>query len=285
MEENDTKDPRPSPEALAIRAVAGDARALQALVQALTGPTFRLALRMLGDVPSAEDATQEILTIALTKLASFEGRGSILGWTHRIGVRHILGMKRSRAETSALDLASFAEMLDAGMAYGRTAAEPSPEERTLVNEVRLTCTQGMLLVLDREDRLAIVLVDILGYDAADAAELADTTHDALRQRLARARSKLGTFLRSHCGVADSSAACTCAGQIPAKIAVGRTGRRLEPLSVGDLPPRRVALAGEELRSATAIHAAFAPGGALAAPPGLIDRLRAAMPTVLGGSGD
>lgn len=88
---------------------------------------------------------------------------------HQIAVRHLLQAKASRAEARALPEDDFAALLDKGLAVGASLPPPSAEERLLDREVRLSCTQGMLLMLSREDRLALVLVDLLGFDAAEAA--------------------------------------------------------------------------------------------------------------------
>jgi len=63
-----------------------------------------------------------------------------------------------------------------------THLSPTPEDRTLAREVRPSCTQGRRLVLSRDERLALVPVDLLGPDGAEAAVVVETTHDAFRQR-------------------------------------------------------------------------------------------------------
>ena len=81
-------------EALAQRAAAGDRAAAEALVAAVSGDVYNLALRMLGHVADAEDAAQEILIIVITHLGSFEGRSSVRTWVWRIASRHLLRVKR-----------------------------------------------------------------------------------------------------------------------------------------------------------------------------------------------
>jgi len=52
----------------------------------------------------AEDATQEILLKAVTRLSSFEDRSSFRTWLYRIVVNHVLNMKRGRIEREGLNL-------------------------------------------------------------------------------------------------------------------------------------------------------------------------------------
>ena len=141
--------------ALAARAVDGDGKALAELCRRLEAPVYRLCLRMLGDVRDAEDAAQDVLVKVVTHLARFQGRSALMTWVHTVAVRHVLGLKKSRAEERALDEDAFAALLEQGLAFGATQPPPTPEDRTLITEVRLSCTQGMLLTLSRDERLAL----------------------------------------------------------------------------------------------------------------------------------
>jgi RNA polymerase sigma factor (sigma-70 family) len=86
---------------LVARAQGGDRDALEGLVRRHQGWVYNIALRMLYHPQDAEDATQEILIKALTRLSSFEGRSSFRTWLYRIVVNHVLNMKRGRRETAS----------------------------------------------------------------------------------------------------------------------------------------------------------------------------------------
>jgi RNA polymerase sigma factor (sigma-70 family) len=260
--------------ALAARAVAGEGAALSTLCRELEAPVYRLCLRMLGDTRDAEDAAQDVLVKVITHLASFERRSALMTWVHQLTVRHVLALKKGRAEVRAVDEDGFAELLEQGLAFGATQPAPSPEDRALLSEVRLSCTQGMLMTLSRDERLALVLVELMGLDAAEAATLAEVSHEAMRQRVSRARQRLTTFLEAKCGEANSGAACQCEKQLPAKKALGLSAntQRLAPLSRGDLM-----MATSELK---ALRSAFAREGLFGAPASLRARLQTLLPTVL-----
>ncbi len=68
--------------ALAERALAGDRAALEQLCRQLQGPLFRLALRVLGEVEEASDATQEVLIKLVTHLSQFRGESRLLTWAY-----------------------------------------------------------------------------------------------------------------------------------------------------------------------------------------------------------
>ena len=83
------------------------------------------------------------------------------------------------------------------------------------------CTQGMLLCLDREHRMAYVLGDVLQFNSQDAALACSVTPATHRKRLQRARSRLQTFMRGHCGLLDPANPCRCHRRVGAAIAHGR----------------------------------------------------------------
>jgi RNA polymerase sigma factor (sigma-70 family) len=213
-----------SPEQLAARALTGDRAALEALCRALQGPIYRLAQRMLGHLADAEDATQEILVLVVTHLAQFRGDAKLLTWVYTIAARHLLRARASRAEARAVPVEEVARAIDAGLAITQDAtALTEGEARVLARDVQRTCTQAMLLCLTREERIAIVLAELLGATDAIGGEICEVAPDAFRQRLARARAKLVPVLEERCGLVDAARPCRCTRQVIAK---QRAGLRL-----------------------------------------------------------
>jgi RNA polymerase sigma factor (sigma-70 family) len=271
-------------ETLGTRAMAGDSGALSVLVEALHAPVFRLALRMLVHVADAEDATQEILVKVVTHLGEFGGRSALMTWVHTLAARHLLRFRSSRSERNLLAPNALAALLDAGMRLAGPDSVQEPEAGLWEQEVRLTCTHGMLSVLSREERLAVVLADILGLDSMTAAEIAGTTPEAFRQRLARARGALKPILEERCGLVSPKNPCRCRGQVRAKRAVGGLGPAptLQPLAPGETEEAaRVRRAAREMRGAYRAARAFHVDPPLSPPAGVLERLRAALPTLLG----
>jgi RNA polymerase sigma factor (sigma-70 family) len=166
---------------------------------------------MLGHPQDAEDATQEVLVKALTRLSTFEGRSRFRTWLYRIVVNHVLNTKRGRREPADLTFACYAHGLDATPDGDLPDASTAPADvRLLVEEARLTCTGGMLLCLDREQRLAYVLGEIFGATDAVGADLLEISRDLFRQRLARARRDLYHFMHDKCGLVNRANPCRCA---------------------------------------------------------------------------
>jgi RNA polymerase sigma factor (sigma-70 family) len=195
---------------LVSRAQAGSRDALERLITRHQAWIYNIVLRMLYYPQDAEDVTQEILIKLITKLSTFEGRSTFRTWLYRLAVNHILNLKRRSFE----DHLNFVE-------YGRgLAATPdmdlpdpnavSVDLKLMVDEARIGCTSGMLLCLDREQRLVYILADIFGVSDRVGAELLEISRDNFRQKASRARRDLHSFMQNQCGLVNSANPCCCA---------------------------------------------------------------------------
>ena len=106
----------------------------------------------------------------------------------------------------------FAALLDAGMGDIDTTIEEA-EYRLLCEEVRISCTYGMLLCLSRPQRAAYLLADVIGLTDVEGAEILECTRAAFRQRVARARRTLRHVIDNRCGLVDPANPCRCGRQI------------------------------------------------------------------------
>jgi RNA polymerase sigma factor (sigma-70 family) len=214
-------DTRSTDEALVASARAaarGDRLAAQRLLEGIQHQVYRLALRMLGHPADAEDATQEILVIVLSHVGSFEGAAALRTWVFRIAVNHLMRARQGRRETLTFD--TLGERLDAGLHDDR--AEPSdPEIETPAQEVRLRCTEAMLLSLDRESRISFILGEIFSLTSDEAASVLEIDSATYRKRLSRARQELLRFMRARCGVFDPANRCRCRAQVGPALRDGR----------------------------------------------------------------
>jgi RNA polymerase sigma factor (sigma-70 family) len=130
----------------------------------------------------AEDATQEILVKLMTKLPTFAGKSSFRTWLYRIVVNHTLNMKRGRADQAGWTFARYADALDATPDMDLPDPRSVPADvQLLVDEARIGCTSGMLLCLDREQRLIYILGEIFSVTDRVGAELLETSRENFRQ--------------------------------------------------------------------------------------------------------
>lgn len=263
---------------LAERALAGDRAALELLCRELQGPLFRLALRMVGKPEPARDATQEVLLQVVTHLSQFRGESRFLTWAYTIATRHFL---RSR---SKLVREREVEVLEGQIRLGLSVTEPrsAPEgdARLLERETRLGCTSAMLACLSLEERVAVVLVEVLGADDELGARLCETSAATFRKRLSRARLKLRPILEDLCGLERSEAPCSCARQARAKQIGGVTSSTYVHLPLVDEPTRVRAMEG--LDALRRLGPVFAVEPLVGPPEDLWEELRRRLPTVLGG---
>ncbi|MEQ1632702.1 MAG: RNA polymerase sigma factor [Planctomycetota bacterium] len=255
----------------------GDRDAQDALLRRHEPWVFHLALRMVWQRETAEDATQEILLRAARGLPSFSGKSTFRTWLYRIAVNHLLDVRQSELELRRATFADFASSLVE--CADQDLPDPSTlpiDHALLVEEAKLGCMTAMLMCLDRRQRLAFVLGEVFGVDSATGGEILDVTKDHFRQLLARARDDLYQFVNGHCGLVDARNPCRCARKASAfrergwldphrlQFATGRLD------SVRDLAPHRL----DELQALDRAHADLFRAVPLADPGDLTARLRA-----------
>jgi RNA polymerase sigma factor (sigma-70 family) len=202
-------------------AKGGSRAALEELVVRHQAWIYNLALRMLHHPDDAKDATQEVLIKLFTRLSAFDGRSGLRTWLYRIVINHLLNMKRSRAEAREITFAEYGRALDDTPDTGLPDLQAVPADmQVIVAEARIGCTSGVLLCLDREQRLIFILGSIFGVSDAVGAELLELSRDNFRQRLARARRDLQNFMQDKCGLVNAANPCRCVKKTRGFVAAG-----------------------------------------------------------------
>ena len=208
---------REAVEATIARARRGDSAALEALIAEIQGKVYDLAVRMLWHPEDAKDATQEILFRVVTHLGSFRGESNFFTWVYRIAANHLLSWRKSRAEAQELTFEAFGKDLEEGLSDIPRGAD----DLVLLQEIRVGCTLGMLLCLDRSHRLSYILGEILELDSKEAASILGINRATFRKRLERARSSILEFMQARCGLANPENRCRCSRRIDRAIELGR----------------------------------------------------------------
>jgi RNA polymerase sigma factor (sigma-70 family) len=203
------------------RVQGGDRDALESLVKRHQAWIYNIVLRMIYLPEDAEDITQEILIKVIAKLSTFKGRSGFRTWLYRIAVNHVLNMKRTRSEQMEWTFTKYGD----GLAGAPDADLPDPKSvpcdvQLLIDEARIGCTTGMLLCLDREQRLIYILGEIFGATDVVGAELLEITRENFRQKLARARRDLHSFMQGKCGLVNKANPCRCAKKTQAFMKAG-----------------------------------------------------------------
>ena len=200
---------------------SGSKEALELLLSRHQRWIYNIALRMVCLPQDAEDATQEILIKVLTKLSTFRGESEFRTWLYRLAINHLLNMRRGRAEAKEWTFDDYGRELDQ-TPDAEVAAPDSerPDAQLLLQEAKIGCTSGMLLCLDREQRLVYVLGEIFGVTDRVGAELLDISRESFRQKLTRARRELCNFMQGKCGLVKESNTCRCARKTQGFIKLG-----------------------------------------------------------------
>lgn len=198
-------------DALVAQARSGDLDALDTLVRRHQSWVFNLALRMVWRRDVAEDATQEILIKAVTKLSTFAGNSAFRTWLYRIAVNHLLNVRKSEMEERKMTFTDMGASLDGVPDEELPDQRALPvETKVLVEEAKLGCITAMLMCLDRRQRLAFILGEVLGESSEVGAAAMGESAANFRQLLTRARKDLYQFMNDKCGLVNSANPCRCA---------------------------------------------------------------------------
>jgi RNA polymerase sigma-70 factor (ECF subfamily) len=198
---------------LIARARAGDHAAFRDLVEGHSRELQVHCYRILGSLQDAEDALQETLVSAWRSLGEFGQRSSLRTWLYQIATNRCLSMLRADSRrplpplaprahlpepTSAGDAPPWLEPYPDVLLDHLVDQRPGPEARYETTEAISLAFITALQLLPPRQRAVLVLRDVLGYHAAEVAQMLDATQESVQSALKRARATVDNHL------ADSS---------------------------------------------------------------------------------
>lgn len=183
--------------ALLSRLRAGEPAAFEELVRAETGRLLAVTRRILPTEEDARDAVQDAFLFAFRSLDRFQGHSRVSTWLHRIAVNAALMRLRStrRKREEPLDPLLPAYLND-GHHAERFAKWDDPAD-LIERAENKALVRRLINELPEAYRTVLMLRDIEGFDTEEAAKLLDTTPNAVKVRLHRARQALRTLLAPH----------------------------------------------------------------------------------------
>ena len=159
----------------------------------LTGYCYR----MLGSAFEAEDAVQETMLRAWRSLDRFEGRSALKSWLYRIATNVCFDALAGRERRARpMDLGPAQEPLFENLAelpeVTWITPLPTPDELAEQRESLRLAFVAALQHLPPKQRAALILCEVLKWQASEAAELLETSVASVNSALQRARATLAT---------------------------------------------------------------------------------------------
>ncbi len=202
--------------ALVERAVDGSRDALRLLVERHQPFVYNVALKMFGRHEDAQELTQEVFVKVITSLKTFRHDSTLRTWLYRVTVNHFLKTKRRAKELLVDDFETY---------FDSIASIPDEEPAGLagtegtIEELRLRCTSGMLMCLEREQRLTFIL-GIFGVSHQVGGEALGISKGNFRVRLHRARQDLYNWMNARCGLVNRANPCRCSKKTAGYVRLG-----------------------------------------------------------------
>jgi RNA polymerase sigma-70 factor (TIGR02960 family) len=190
---------------LIARARGGDGDAFRELTEPHRRELQVHCYRMLGSFQDAEDALQDTLLAAWQGLARFEGRSSLRTWLYRIATNRCLDARRAASrrpakewdvpnvqppEPTRLGEIVWLQPYPDALLEGAIDVPLGPEARYEQTESISLAFVTALQALPPRQLAVLILRDVLGYHADEAAEMLDSTVESVNSSLKRARAGL-----------------------------------------------------------------------------------------------
>ncbi len=168
------------PDSLLDRARQGDRAVLEELLAQQAPAIYRFSLRMRRNTADAEDTLQDTLLAIANHLGEFAGRASFSSWLFALTRSACARRRRGQKNRPSQNLDDVPPL---------PSARPSPEEHAGQHELTAALTAALDQIPETY-REVLLLRDVEGLSASEAAEALGVSVDALKSRLHRARQAL-----------------------------------------------------------------------------------------------
>ena len=194
---------------LISKAIKGNKEALEQLIIRHQDYIFNVALKTVSHTEDAEDITQEILIKVITNLSSYNPeKGRFRTWLYRITFNHILNLKKQKNEKLITGFDFFFDFIK-NTPEILISENEEKEYQLAIEESKVSCMSGMIMCLDREQRVIYVIGEVFEIDHNLASEIFNITPENFRKKLSRARSDLYQWMNDRCGLVNPDNPCRC----------------------------------------------------------------------------
>jgi RNA polymerase sigma-70 factor (ECF subfamily) len=195
--------------ALVARARQGDSDAVDSLVEPWRKPLFGYIYRMVALRQDAEDLLQDVLVRVLENIRDFRGEAPFKSWLFRIATHvcldHLRHKKRWRVEAQLIGEREAHADPQRIIALRELIAQE--DFRYEIREHIAFCFSCIARTLTPEEQAALMLKEVLGFTAAEAAGILQVSEPVFRHRLAAARATMMEDYEGLCALINKTGVC------------------------------------------------------------------------------
>jgi RNA polymerase sigma-70 factor (ECF subfamily) len=195
--------------ALVTRAREGDRTAFGSLVEPWREPLFGYIYRMVALRQDAEDLLQDVLVRVLEGIREYRGEARFKSWLFGIATHvcldHLRHKKRWRVDAQLIG--EREATADPEKVAGLRQLMAQTDFRYEIREHIAFCFSCIARTLPPEEQAALMLKEVLGFTAQEAAGILSVSEPVFRHRLAAARATMTEDFEGLCALINKSGVC------------------------------------------------------------------------------
>jgi RNA polymerase sigma-70 factor (ECF subfamily) len=175
------------PPGLLAAARRGDLTAFESLMRHYERLVLVTALRMTGNLPDAQDVSQEVFLKLYRNLGKLKSEDAVSSWLYRVTINACHDLRRRTGHEDPLENA------------GEPASDGADPHQALAENERTRALELSLRMLPEKERAALVLRDLEGLSTGEVARALGSSEATVRSQVSKARVKVKGFVGRYFG--------------------------------------------------------------------------------------